>query len=321
MKEQILSALKNSDDYISGEALSKSLGITRSAVWKNISQLKKDGYIIDSVTNKGYKLQNDFNMIDYEKVMDDFKCDNIGKKLIILKSTDSTNNELKRLAALDEESGTVVVSEVQTSGRGRFGRQWESDKGGLYFSFLLRTDLPPSNIASITLAAGYAVCLAVREYTGLDARIKWPNDIIVENRKICGILTEMAAQSDRLDYIITGIGINVNNTVFHDEIKNKASSVFLETNQNTDKSDFFRTVLTYLDRVISSFLISISIDDMDNFKKLCATLGREVSVKRGESILTGTAKDITPFGELVIETKDSRNIIISSGEVTVQGIY
>ena len=321
MKEKILSALKSSDDYISGEALSRSLGITRSAVWKNIHQLRKEGYMINSITNKGYKLQKDCNMIDIEKVMKDFQCDNIGKKLIFLKSIDSTNNEIKRLAAKGEESGTVVAAEIQTSGRGRFGRQWESEKGGLYFSFLLRTDLPPGNIASITLAAGYAVCLAVREYTGLDARIKWPNDIIIENRKLCGILTEMSAQSDRLDYIITGIGININNTEFPDDIKHKASSILLETNKITDKSDFFRTVLTYIDRVLSSFLISISIDDMENFKGLCATLGREVSVKRGDTVLTGIAKDITPFGELVIETENAQSIKLSSGEVTVQGIY
>lgn len=321
MKDKILSALKNSDNYISGEILSRSLGITRSAVWKNICQLRQEGYIIDSVTNKGYRLQKDCNMIDTDKVMKDLHCDNIGKKLIILKSTDSTNNEIKKIAALGEESGTVVTAETQTSGRGRFGRQWSSDKGGLYFSILLRTDLPPSNIAAITLAAGYAVCLAVREYTGLDARIKWPNDIIVENRKICGILTEIAAQSDSIDYIIIGIGININNTEFPDEIKHKASSIHLETNKNIDKSDFFRTVLIYLDKVISSFLISISIDDMSSFKRICATIGREVSVKRGENVLKGIARDITPFGELVIETEDSQKITISSGEVTVQGIY
>ena len=321
MKEKILSALKSSDDYISGEALSRSLGITRSAVWKNIRQLRQEGYIIDSVTNKGYRLQKDCNMLDSEKILKNLHCDNIGKKLIILKSTDSTNNEIKKLAALGEESGTVVTAETQTSGRGRFGRQWSSDKGGLYFSILLRTDLPPSNIAAITLAAGYAVCLAVREYTGLDARIKWPNDIIVENRKICGILTEIAAQSDSIDYIIIGIGININNTEFPDEIKHKASSIHLETNKNIDKSDFFRTVLIYLDKVISSFLISISIDDMSSFKRICATIGREVSVKRGENVLKGIARDITPFGELVIETEDSQKITISSGEVTVQGIY
>ena len=319
MKDRILSALKSADGYVSGEELSHSFGITRSAVWKHIAQLKEDGYNIDSVRNRGYKLENVFNMIDESKVI--FNAETVGKKLIVLKSTDSTNSELKRLARDGEQSGTVVCAYTQTAGKGRFGRQWQSDKGGLYFSFLLKADLPPSHIASITLASGYAVCLAVREHTGLDVRIKWPNDIIIDNRKICGILTEMAAQSDRMDYIITGIGINVNNAVFPEEIRHKATSLFIETGKMTDKSDFFLTVLKYLDKVLTSFLVSISLEDMENFKKLCATLGREVYVQRGDNTLTGTAVDITPFGELVIETQEHKTVSISSGEVTVQGIY
>ena len=318
MKNKILSALKNTEGYISGEELSHSLNITRSAVWKHIGQLRDDGYMITSVRNRGYKLENDFDMIDEEKV--GFHGETVGKKLIVLKSTDSTNNELKRLARDGEESGTVICAYTQTAGRGRFGRQWKSDKGGLYFSIFLRADLPPSDIASITLASGYAVCLAIRKYTGLDAKIKWPNDIIIDNKKVCGILTEIAAQSDRLDYIVTGIGINVNNSEFPEEIKNKATSIFTETGKLTDKSIFFGKVLAYLDKVLTSFLISISIDDMEDFKKLCATLDREVSVQRGGNVITGKAVDITPKGELVIKTDDGE-MNISSGEVTVQGIY
>ena len=319
MKDRILSVLKNADGYVSGEDLSKNLGITRSAVWKHISQLKDEGYIINSVRNRGYKLENVFDMIDEKKLS--FNAETLGMKIILLKSTDSTNNELKRLARINEESGTVVCAYSQTAGKGRFGRQWQSDSGGLYFSFILRTDLPPSDIASITLAAGYAVCLAIRDYTGLDAKIKWPNDIIIENRKVCGILTEMAAQSDRMDYLITGIGINVNNAAFPEEIRHKATSLLIETGKNIDKTEFFRTVLTYLDKVMTSFLVSISLDEMENFKKLCATLGKNVSVRRGEKTLTGKAVDITPLGELVIETEDKEKMNISSGEVTVQGIY
>lgn len=321
MKEKILSALKNTDGYISGETLSRSLGVTRSAVWKYIDQLRKDGYQIDSVKNKGYRLENDFDMVDSETVLTDFSPEIIGRKLIVLKTIDSTNNELKRLAADGEPSGTVVTAEIQTAGKGRFGRQWQSGTGGLYFSILLRPELPPGNIAAITLAAGYAVCLAVREYTHLDARIKWPNDIIVGNKKLCGILTEMAAQSDRLEYVVTGIGINVNFAEFPEEIRHKATSLFLETQHFINKSEFLRTVLLYLDKVLSSFLVSISLNDMENFKQLCATLGRNVSVERNGNLIEGIAKDISPFGELIIETADSRQITISSGEVTVQGIY
>ena len=319
MKDRILSVLKNADGYVSGEDLSKNLGITRSAVWKHISQLKDEGYIINSVRNRGYKLENVFDMIDEKKLS--FNAETLGMKIILLKSTDSTNSELKRLARVNSESGTVVCAYSQTAGKGRFGRQWNSDTGGLYFSFILRADLPPSDIASITLAAGYAVCLAIRNYTGLDAKIKWPNDVIIENRKVCGILTEMAAQSDRMDYIIVGTGINLNNAAFPEEIRQKATSVFIETGKNTDKTDFFRTVLIYLDKVMTSFMISISLDDMDNFRKLCATLGRKVSVQRGEKVISGKAVDITPMGELVIETEDNTKISVLSGEVTVQGIY
>ena len=290
MKDRILSVLKNADGYVSGEDLSKNLGITRSAVWKHISQLKDEGYIINSVRNRGYKLENVFDMIDEKKLS--FNAETLGMKIILLKSTDSTNNELKRLARINEESGTVVCAYSQTAGKGRFGRQWQSDSGG-----------------------------AIRDYTGLDARIKWPNDIIIENRKVCGILTEMAAQSDRMDYLITGIGINVNNAAFPEEIRHKATSLLIETGKNIDKTEFFRTVLTYFDKVMASFLVSISLDEMENFKKLCATLGKNVSVRRGEKTLTGKAVDITPLGELVIETEDKEKMNISSGEVTVQGIY
>ena len=131
----------------------------------------------------------------------------------------------------------------------------------------------------------------------------------------------MAAQSDRMDYLITGIGINVNNAAFPEEIRHKATSLLIETGKNIDKTEFFRTVLTYLDKVMTSFLVSISLDEMENFKKLCATLGKNVSVRRGEKTLTGKAVDITPLGELVIETEDKEKMNISSGEVTVQGIY
>ena len=164
------------------------------------------------------------------------------------------------------------------------------------------------------------MCLAIRSFTGLDARIKWPNDIIIGNKKLCGILTEMAAQSDCIDYVVTGIGINVNNVSFPEEISQKSTSLYLETGTKINRSDLLAEVIKRLDSVISSFLVSLSIDDIENFKSLCATIGRQVSVKRGNTELTGTACDITPTGELIIKT-DSGEVTVNSGEVTVQGIY
>ena len=156
---------------------------------------------------------------------------------------------------------------------------------------------------------------------GLDARIKWPNDIIIGNRKIVGILTEMAAQTDMLEYVIIGIGINVNNERFPEDITRKAGSIYLETGEKTDRNRLLHEVIKTLDAVLSSFMVSLYIDDMEGFRSLCATIGRSVSVKRGIAELCGTATDITATGELVIQDNDGHEYCINSGEVTVQGIY
>ena len=163
MKRRIISLLKDNGGFVSGESLSDELGITRSAVWKHINSLREEGYVIESVRNKGYCLVSEPEGLDEERIKGLIGSSVIGSRLVYLKSVDSTNEEVKRLARTEGEHGLVVVSDRQTSGRGRFSRKWVSESGGgLYFSILLRPDLPPSDIASITLSAGYAVCLAIR---------------------------------------------------------------------------------------------------------------------------------------------------------------
>lgn len=322
MKSKILYVLKNSNNFVSGEELSKKLGVSRTAVWKNINALRNDGYIIDSVTNKGYKLIKCPDILDENAIFDGLNTNLAGKKIMVFKTVDSTNEEVKRRAVNGEESGLVVVSDEQTAGKGRLGRIWSSSAGcGIYFTLLIRPELSPSNISSITLAAGYAVCLAIREYTGCDAKIKWPNDIIINNKKVCGILTEMAAQSDRLDFVAIGIGINANHTEFPEEITHKATSLFLETGNKINRNDFLHYVIKTLDKVICSFLVSLSLEDVQNFKNLCATLGKNVSVKRNNKTVEGVAIDINFNGELIIKDIYGNNITVNSGEVTVQGIY
>ncbi len=321
MNEQILEMLREDKGYVSGEEISRRLGISRTAVWKSIKALREYGYHITSSTNKGYHLEKDTDILEVSVISRDLNTGLIGKEIIVLKETDSTNSELKRRASKGGISGLVAAAEKQTDGKGRFGRNWDSQEGGLYFSVLLRPDMLPSDASAITLAAGLGVCLAIREYTGIDAKIKWPNDIIVGNRKLCGILTEMAAQIDRVDFIIIGIGINVNNRLFPEEISEKASSLFLETQKMIDRNDFFRCVLQKIDKVISSFLVSLSVEDMDMFKGLCATLGRKVSFTRYGNVIEGTAKDISLNGELIVSDDSGKEYSVSSGEVTVQGIY
>ncbi len=321
MKDKILAALKESGDYISGEKLSEKIGVSRTTVWNHIKQLRSEGYIIDSVTNKGYRLTSSPDRLNCALINGNYTPGLIGTRIGILFETDSTNEELKRRAALGEKSGLVLAAEKQTGGKGRLGRKWESDQGGLYFSFLLRTELPPADVTGITLAAGYAVCLAIREYTGLDARIKWPNDIIIGSRKICGILTEMSAQTDSTEYIICGIGINANNRDFPEEIRGKCTSILTETGEMTDRSRLLGCVIEKLDKVLSSFIVSLSVEDMASFRELCATLGRKVTFTRAKTVIEATAVDIGSDGELIARDQSGKEYSINSGEVTVQGIY
>ncbi len=320
MKNSVLEELKSTDGFVSGEALSQKLGVSRTAVWKSINSLKEQGFTIESVRNKGYRLTSSPDRLSAVIIADGLETSTIGKKIVVLPNVDSTNDEVKRRAAAGEPEGLVVIAEHQSAGKGRFGRIWSSDSGGVYFTVLVRPELPPSDIASVTLAAGLAVCLAIREYTGLDAKIKWPNDIIIGRKKLCGILTEMSAQSDRIDFIAIGIGINVNHTFFPEEIKSKATSLYLETGERIDRNSFMRCVIKKLDTVLSSFFVSVSLDDEKLFEGLCATIGRSVTVQRNGEELSGIAEGITGSGELIINS-DGKKTVIGSGEVTVQGIY
>lgn len=320
MKEKVLLLLKEGE-YISGEKLSGILGVSRTAVWKAINSLREDGYEIDSVTKKGYKLKKKPNILNANAIREGLNLKVVGTEIITLKTVDSTNEEVKRKAHNNAESGLVVISTEQTAGKGRLGRQWASSEGGVYFSILLRPELPPSDVSGITLAAGLGVCIAIRKLTGLNAMIKWPNDVIVGNRKICGILTEMTAQTDMVDFVVIGIGINVLQESFPEEISHKATSLKMETKSEIDLSELMHEIIITLDDTISSYLFGISQDDINLYKSMCATIGREVSLTRCGEKMSGKAVDITADGELVVCLESGKRIVVNSGEVTVQGIY
>ncbi len=320
MKEKVLLLLKEGE-YISGEKLSETLGVSRTAVWKAINTLRDEGYEIESMTKRGYKLVKKPNALNAAAIADGLDLNLIGTEIVIMKTVDSTNEEIKRRAQKNAASGIVVISRSQTAGRGRLGRNWVSSEGGIYFSILLRPELPPNDVSGITLAAGLGVCIAIRKFTGLDAMIKWPNDVIIGNKKVCGILTEMTAQTDMVDFVVMGIGVNVLNDSFPEEISNKATSLKIETGGEVDLSRLMREIISVLDKTLCSYLLGISQEDMKLYKSMCATIGREVSLTRGGERLSGKAVDITADGELVVMLNSGKRITVNSGEVTVQGIY
>lgn len=315
MKTKILDILKNSNDYISGEDMSKSLGISRAAVWKHINSLKKDGYEIISVTRRGYQLRSEPDIITPEKIYPYLNTRFIARNIKCYDEINSTNEAAKSENSCPD--GTLFISDIQTAGKGRLGRSWLSPRGtGIWMSILLKPDIPLMDVSRLTLIAGIALCRAI----GGEAKIKWPNDIVIGTKKVCGILTEMSAETDRINFVVCGIGINVNTKNFPDELKDKATSILIETDNKTDRCYLISKVVNELEPLYDEFIKNGFSSLADEYKKSCVTLGREVKViYRGKEI-NGKAIDIGSTGGLVLDTSDGR-IEITSGEVSVRGIY
>lgn len=322
MQEKIIKILSNSNDYISGQEISTMLGVSRQAIWKTVNSLKEKGYKIESVTNKGYKLVETPSYLNETALKTNLKSKIIGKNLTVLESVTSTNDYLKNLGNNGCESGTLVVSREQTKGKGRLGRVWQTKKDdGIAFSFLLRPKILPSEVSAITPLVGLAVCKAIKSYTNIDCMIKWPNDIIVGNKKLVGILTEMSAEFDGVEYIVAGIGINVDNNSFSEEISYKATSILLETGKHIDKNEFLAEVIYFIENELIKNDLKLTYTSLEEYKNFCATIGREVTFNTKNGKTTGKAIGIEANGELRVLTADNTTYIVNSGEVTVQGIY
>lgn len=322
MQKKILDILLNANDFISGQEISENLGVSRQAVWKSINALKEKGYEIQSVTNRGYRLVSSPDYLNESSLKSLLHNKIIGKNLIVLDSVDSTNDYLKKLGNEGCENGTVVIAREQTKGKGRLGRTWQSKKDdGIAFSVLLRPNVAPSEISAITPLAGLAVCKAIREYTKLDCVIKWPNDIIVGRKKLVGILTEMSAEFDAVEYVITGIGINVDHTSFPEEIAFKATSLLLETGRHIDKNEFLACVLRHIENEFIKNNLELTPTALSEYTDLCATVGRSVTFQRGTRRISGMAVGVSEHGELKVMMSDGTISLVNSGEVTVQGIY
>ena len=244
MKEKILRLLRENDDYISGQVICESLGVSRTAVWKVIKQLKNEGYAIDSVSNKGYKLTESPDVMSEAEISSRLDTEFLGKKLYYFETIDSTNEYLKHLPEEETVHGTVCVGDHQSAGKGRLGRTWISPRGSsIYISYLLKPDIEPAKASMLTIVAALSVAKAINIVTGLDTSIKWPNDIVVNSKKVCGILTEMTADMDRIERVIIGIGINVNMESFDDSIKDMATSLRIESGMVVKRADIISCLL------------------------------------------------------------------------------
>jgi BirA family biotin operon repressor/biotin-[acetyl-CoA-carboxylase] ligase len=306
------------DEFVSGEAISGKLGLTRAAVWKHVEALRGQGYRIDAVPARGYRLAGVPDRLTALELRPLLNTHDLGRVVHWYAETGSTNDRAKELADEGAEHGEVVVAEAQTAGRGRRGRSWSSPAGrNLYFSVVLRPDLPPSRAPELTLVGSIALCDALRQ-AGVDAGIKWPNDLLVRGRKIAGILTELAADPDVVQWVVLGAGVNVNarREDFPAELRDEATSVLVERGQAAPRALFAAACLTaledWLDRHAEVGFEAIR----EAWRERSVTLGREVVVRVDGRELAGIAEDVDGTGALVVRTRAGLERILS-GDVTL----
>ncbi|HYE82256.1 MAG TPA: biotin--[acetyl-CoA-carboxylase] ligase [Clostridia bacterium] len=326
MKNRILEELKsNNGQAVSGEDISKKLGISRTAVWKHIKKLRGEGYVIESQTNSGYKLIENPDILSLSELEPFLYTGFIGRSIIYLDNVTSTNTYAKKAAEEPFEEGTVIIAEEQTAGKGRLGRLWVSPKGkGIWMTIMLKPDILPVDAPKLTIAAAHAVVKAFLRCCRLDARIKWPNDITVGSKKICGILTEMSAEGDEIKYVVIGIGINANIGLedFGPEISNIATSVKLESGRCVSRKALAASVLNEFEEVYKAFVRDGSIRSfLNEYKDKSAVLGKEIRIISKKEEITGFALDISEEGHLVVRLADGSVRDIMSGEVSVRGVH
>lgn len=323
LKKEVLEVLKkNKNKFISGEQLSNRLGVTRTSIWKYIKALKQEGYEIESISRKGYKLVEEPDILSEDELLIELEKSRLGDSIYYFKSIDSTNNYAKKLALEGAVEGTMVLSDEQVGGRGRLGRTWISPSGtSIYMSMILRPTIEPNEAAKITEITAAAVANAVSGVTNIEAGIKWPNDIILDNKKICGILTEMNAELNNINYVIVGIGINVNMDEFPDEISNVATSIKNVLGREVSRKDIVINIVREFEKLYYDFVNTGSLKKtVDICKNKSVTLGKIVRIINKRETIIAEAIDITEDGELVIKKEDGEIINVISGEVSVRGI-
>ncbi|MEN6379553.1 MAG: biotin--[acetyl-CoA-carboxylase] ligase [Methanofastidiosum sp.] len=315
MKSKILEILEKKGSYVSGEEISKEIGISRAAIWKHIKKLRELGYEIESKTNEGYKLiKSPEKQIEFElERLLDTKI--IGKKILFFEEIDSTNNKAKQIA-LEENEGTVVISEMQTSGRGRRGRGWYSPKGGIYVSFILKPNVSPEKASQLTLVSSLALVETLNSMDGkLNAKIKWPNDVLISGKKISGILTELSSDMEKINYIVVGVGINLNTE--KEILPENGTSLKIEMKEEASVKLFLKSFLEHYDSIYQEYLDGHINQIIERWKDNSDTLGKNVKIIGINETYEGLAKDIDENGALILKTKE-RETKVYSGDVSLR---
>lgn len=327
-RQDVLAFLRDHPEtFLSGEELSRRLGLSRAAIWKAVDALRHDGYTIEARTGLGYRLLGTPDALTEAEIRSCLgKTGGVGNTLYCLDQVDSTNTYAKQLAMAGAPDGTVVVADCQTAGRGRMDRRFESPAGqGIYLTALLRPDLPPERLMPVTALAGVAVCQAVEEVCGVGLQLKWPNDPILNGRKLSGILTELSleAETGRMQYLVVGIGLNVGQAVedFPPELREVATSLRRELGTAVSRPALAAAEIRALDRLYEALRGGDLRPYLEAYRRNCVNLGRTVRLQGPAGEETATAVGIDEDFGLIVEDSTGKRRTVRSGEVSVRGLY
>lgn len=322
MKTAILTLLRETDGYVSGQQICDQFGVSRTAVWKVMNQLKDEGYEIESISKKGYRMLTQTDVLSQNELNSRMTTKWAGREVYYFDEVTSTNTVVKKMIMEGSSHGTLVVGDMQTAGKGRRGRSWVSPAGtNIFMSIGLVPDFSPEKASMLTIVMALAVHLAVSEVTGLDSGIKWPNDIVVNGKKVCGILTEMDAEMDYIHSVIIGVGINVNQKQFPEEISATATSLMLEKGESVIRAKLIERVMYYFENYYETFLETLDLSGLaEAYNNALVNKDKSVRVLDPKGEYDGIAKGIDESGELIVETEKGTKKVYA-GEVSVRGIY
>ena len=318
-KEKILNLLRSSRaGFISGEELARKCGISRTMVWKHIKSLEREGFGIEAVPSQGYKITTVPDILRQGDIRPGLRTTIIGKKIHFLSEVTSTNTLAMEMAADGTPEGTVVIAETQTGGKGRLGRKWISPKGNLYLSVVLRPNIPMHKAPLITLTGAVAVASAIRTTCGLEAGIKWPNDILLSGKKVSGLLTEMSAEQDRIRHVVLGIGVDVNMEMgeLPAEVRSVTTTLAAEAGAKINRTMLLQQVLRDLETWYEKFLIN-DAEVLDEWKKLNTTVGNRITVSGTGEALDGLAQGVDGDGRLIVRLDNGTIRTVAAGDVTI----
>lgn len=308
-------------EWVSGQLISEKLGCSRTAVWKHIEDLRQEGYELEAVRRKGYRITKVPDKISGNEIGLGLQTERLGRFIHFEESVESTQKIAHKLAYDGMKEGTIVVAEEQISGRGRLDRKWHSPKyTGIWMSVLLRPNLPPPKAPQLTLIAAVAIVQAIEEVTSLHPNIKWPNDILLNGKKIVGILTEMQAEADKINSVIIGIGINVNQQLEHfpEELQAIASSLLIESGNTYNRAKLIQVILTKLEKLYDQYLQHGFLPIKLMWESYALSIGKQIIARTITGSIKGVAKGITDDGVLMLEDKDGKTHYIHSADIEME---